>query len=329
MAAPSTIALNKPAIGILCIVAAMVSISINDVLIKEMSGDYPLHQMVFARSLIGIVFSLAMVQLEGGFAILRTDRPGLHLVRGLLVVTANMTFFAAFAVMPLAEATALFYVAPLFITLLSIPLLGERVGARRLSAVAIGFCGVLLMMRPGEAPSEAAPDRLVLLLPIVAALAYALMQILTRRLGIASKASAMAVYVQATFIVVSFGFWAAAGDGRYAAGLDNESLIFLLRAWEWPAPEDRWLFLALGANSAVIGYTLAQAYRSADAATVAPFEYVALPLAVFWGWIVFGELPDGWASGGIALIMGAGLYVYVRERMRQRPVASQRGARRW
>ncbi len=325
----SATALNRPSLGILCIVVAMISISVNDMLMKQLSGDYPLHQMVFARSIIGIVFSLLLVQLEGGFRILRTDRPGLHLLRGLLLVTANMTFFAAFAVLPLAEATALFYVAPLLITLLSIPLLGEKVGARRLLAVAIGFCGVVLMLRPGVERPEASPERLVLFLPIVAALAYALVQILTRRLGITAKASAMAVYIQLTFIVVSSCFWLAAGDGRHAVGVEDPSLQFLLRAWRWPLEGDAILFFALGANSAVIGYSISQAYRSADAATVAPFEYVALPLALFWGWLVFGELPDTWASGGIALIMGAGLYVYIRERVRQRPIASQRGARRW
>lgn len=329
MVDPSATALNRPGLGILCIVVAMVSISINDMLMKALSGDYALHQMVFVRSVIGISFSLLLVQFEGGFRILRTDRPGLHLLRGLLLVTANMTFFAAFAVLPLAEATALFFVAPLFITLLAIPFLGERVGHRRLIAVAIGFGGVMLMLRPGTEQQAATPERLVMLLPIVAALAYALTQILTRRLGIASKASAMAVYIQLIFIVVSATFWAVAGDGRYAAGVENESLRFLLRAWRWPDEGDIPLFIGLGLNSAIIGYAISQAYRSADAATVAPFEYIALPLAVFWGWTVFGEIPDAWASAGIALIMGAGLYVYLREKLRRRPLASDRRARRW
>lgn len=329
MVDPTATALNKPSVGILCILVAMVSISVNDVLMKALSGDYPLHQMVFVRSVIGISFSLLLVQLEGGFRILRTDRPGLHLLRGLLLVTANMTFFTAFAVLPLAEATALFYVAPLFITLLAIPFLGESVGHRRLIAVAIGFGGVLLMLRPGSEQTAVTADRLVMLLPIVAALAYALTQILTRRLGITSKASAMAVYIQLIFIVVSATFWAVAGDGRYVSGVENESLRFLLRAWRWPEEGDIPLFIGLGVNSAIIGYAISQAYRSADAATVAPFEYIALPLAVFWGWMVFGEIPDGWASGGIALIMGAGLYVYLREKLRRRPLASARRARRW
>jgi len=329
MSAPTAQAESNPRLGIAFILIAMISISINDMLIKQLSGDYPLHEMVFVRSAIGIVFSLILVQLEGGFAILRTDRPWLHLLRGALVVVANMMFFTALAVMPLANATALFFVAPLFITVLSIPLLGEPVGARRIGAVIVGFGGIVLMLRPWEEVQAFAPGRLTLLLPVLAALCYALMQIMTRRLGVRSKASALAVYIQGTFLMVSAGFWIVAGDGRFAAGLENESLLFLLRAWRWPAPEDRLLFFALGANSAIIGYAISQAYRVGAAATIAPFEYVALPMAILWGWLIWGDLPGPQVAAGIVLIVGAGLFVFFRERQRNRPVASRRPTRRW
>ena len=111
------------------ILIGMVTISANDALIKQLSGGYPLHQMVFVRSAIGIWFSLVLVWFEGGFSILRTRHWGFHLFRGLALVVANISFFTALAVMPLGEATALFFVAPLMITLLSVPLLGERGGS--------------------------------------------------------------------------------------------------------------------------------------------------------------------------------------------------------
>ena len=327
-------AASDPRKGIAFILLGMLCISVNDVLIKRLSGDYPLHEMIFARSAIGLAVSLAILQFEGGFRQLRTARPFLHLLRGLLVVMANMTYFTALAVLPLAEATALFFVAPLFITVLSVPLLGERVGPFRMAAVVVGFGGVLLMLRPaggaggaGEADG-AGVERLTLLLPIVSALFYACFQILTRRLGAASKASAMAVYIQCTFIAVSLAFFLAAGHGRFAEGVENESLRFLLRAWYWPATEDLWLFLALGLVSGFVGYCLSQAYRSAEAAVVAPFEYVALPLAIFWGWSIFGHLPGPWVTAGIALIVGAGLTVFLRERRRGRS-AARRPLRRW
>jgi S-adenosylmethionine uptake transporter len=154
----------------------------------------------------------------------------------------------------------------------------------------------------------------------VGATAYALNQLMTRMLGVASKASAMAVYIQAAFIAVSLLFWLFVGDGRYTEGLTDESLIFLLRAWVWPEGTDVYLFLGLGLNSAIVGYTLAASYRMADAATIAPFEYIGLPLAIFWGWIIWGDLPDLVSSAGIALILGSGLFVFLREQHKKRGV---------
>ena len=319
---------DRPGLAVIFIVVAMACISINDMLIKLLSGDYPLHQMVFLRSAIGIIFSLIMLKLEGGLTLLRTDKIGLHLLRGLCIVGANMAFFAAIAVIPLADATALFFVAPLFITLLAIPFLGERVGVRRLGAVAFGFLGVLIMLRPGGISPETTPNWTILLLPVAGAFGYACMQILTRRLGVATKASAMAVYLQSTFIAVSLLFWAIAGDGRFAEGLENKSAIFLLRAWTMPSNEDWLFFLILGGVAAVIGYTLSQAYRLADAATLAPFEYTALPLSIFWGWIIFGHFPDRWVLSGIAMIAASGIYVFIREKKKSTPVAGGRPVRR-
>ncbi len=314
--------------GVGFILLGMLCVSANDVMIKQLSGDYPLHELMFVRSGLALMFTLIVVQYEGGLRILRTDKPLLHALRGMLVVLANLFYFAALAALPLAEATALWFVAPLFITLLSVPFLGERVGPWRIGAVCVGFLGVLLMLRPAGGAGGAAPDRVILLLPVFAAFCYACMQMLTRRLGVTAMASAMAVYIHTSFILVSLVFFVVAGDGRYAAGVEDQSLRFVLRAWVWPAPEDRLLFLAVGAVSAVVGYALSQAYRSAEAAVVAPFEYSALPLAMIWGWVVFGYLPGPWVVGGIALIVGSGLTVFVRERRRARPVAS-RLPRRW
>jgi len=315
-----SIATSRPTAGIVFVLLGVLAISINDMLVKQLSGGYPLHQIVFLRSAIGLGFMLVLVQAEGGWRILRTRQPGLQVIRGLMVVVSNMSFFAALAVLPLADTTALFFVAPLFITLLSIPVLGEKVGPLRIGAVVFGFLGVLIMQRPWQSSEALQADRIVLLLPVLAALTYAGMQIMTRKLGTVSRASALAVYIQLTFIAVSGMFWLVAGDGRYA-GTGSASVEFLLRAWVWPAAGD-WKFLfGLGFLSAVVGYCLSQAYRLSDAATVAPFEYVGLPLAVLWGWLFWAELPDWEVWTGMAMIMAAGLFVFLREKQKARTVA--------
>ncbi|MEM8775336.1 MAG: DMT family transporter [Pseudomonadota bacterium] len=315
---------NRPLVGISFICAAMLAISVNDMLIKWLSGDYPLHQIVFTRSIIGIMISLIIVHFEGGWRILKTSQPGWHALRGILIVIANMTFFAALAVLPLGEATALFFVAPLIITLLSVPVLGEKLGPLRISAVLVGFLGVLIMTQPWSGSGARLAPLYIYLLPLIGAFTYAANQVLTRKLGVRSKASAMAVYIQMAFIIVSVGFFVVAGDGRYAEGLSDQSLIFLLRAWTLPEGTDVWLFLGLGAVSAVVGYTIAQAYRVANPATVAPFEYVGLPLAIFWGWVFFADLPSGIVLLGIALIFGSGLFVFLREHQKNKRLVSSK-----
>ncbi len=316
--------LQNPTVGIAFILIGVGTISVNDMLIKLLSGGYPLHQIVFTRSLIGIGFGLALVQMEGGWRILKTDQPGLHLIRCLVIVAANLTFFTALAAIPLAEATAVFFVAPLLVTLLGIPILGEKVGPARVIAVIVGFVGVVIMTRPWESGGTREISLLMYLLPVVAAFCYALNNVLTRFLGASSKASAMAVYIQAIFILVSLLFWSMAGDGRFAQGVENESLFFLLRAWIRPDGGDIWLFVALGLNSAVVGYCLGQAYRMANAATIAPFEYVGLPLAIFWGWMIWDDLPNLPVMIGIMLILGSGLFVFLREQQKGRNTVARK-----
>ncbi len=304
--------------GVLCILGAMLALSLQDMVIKWISGAYPLHEIVLGRAVVALALTFGFVHLEGGLAVLRTRRLPLHLARGVLIVVANMSFFAALASMQLAEAVAVFFVAPLFITALSVPLLGEHVGPRRWLAVVIGMGGVVLMLRPGGGVIE-----LAALLPVVGALAYALMQMGTRRLGFTDKASAMSFYVQLSFIAASGAIGLAVGDGRFA-GSGHPSVEFLLRAWVWPSPGDASLIVLTGVLNAAGGYLLAQAYRVAEPSFVAPFEYTALPLAVLWGLLVFGDLPDGIATAGIVLIAGSGLYVFYRETVRGRPIAAQR-----
>ena len=300
-------------IGIACVVGAASTFATQDMAVKWLSGDYPLHQIIFVRAVVALALILALlVPLEGGYANLRSRRLPLHLLRGLAVVISNMAFFTGLATLSLGEATAIFFVAPLFITALSVWLLKEQVGPRRWLAVAVGLVGVMIMLRPGGDSF-----RWAALLPMTAALAYAFLQIFTRKLGMVEKASSMAFYIQVTFLAVSSVIGLAFGDGRLADAGSPE-IDFLFRAWVWPSAADALAMLAIGTLSAAGGYLISQGYRLSEAALVAPFEYVAIPLAVFWSVLLWGHWPDAQSWLGIALIGSAGLYVFYRETVRGR-----------
>jgi len=213
------------------------------------------------------------------------------------------------ATISLSEATAIFFVAPLFITALSVIFLGEQVGIRRWIAVTVGLLGVIIMLRPGTATFHYAA-----LLPLFSAFAYACMQILTRKLGLKERASTLAFYIQLMFVITSSAFGLLFGHGKYA-NPDNPSLDFLFRAWTMPTYKDTLLMLGVGLASGVGGYLIGQAYRRSQAATIAPFEYIALVLAIIWGITFWGEWPDAFEWLGITMILGSGLFVFWREVM--------------
>jgi len=294
-------------LGIACVVAAITLFVLQDAVIKWLSGDYPLHEIVLVRAASAIAVTLFMMRLEGGVHLLRTRRLGLLLARSGLLVLANCALYMALASMTIAEATAIFFIAPLLITALSALMLHDTVGPRRWAAVCVGLAGVIVMLRPGEGVLQ-----WVALLPIAAAAAYSFMQIITRRVGTTERASTIAFYSQAGFVVASVIIGLVAGDGRFAPE-DDASLAFLLRAWTVPSMRDAGLFLGIGVVNGIGGYLMSQAYRISKPATIAPFEYVALPMAVLWGVVFFGDWPDLITYTGMALICGSGLYVLHRE----------------
>ena len=298
--------------GILLALGGSLLLSVNDMAVKALSGGYPLHEVVLIRAgigMIGVLGALALTRgLRGVGAAVRTGRPGLHAARVACVLLSNVLYFLGLAALPLADGVAIFFVAPLLITALSVPLLGERVGWRRWGAVAAGLLGVVVMMRPGLALRPEA------LLVLASALFYALMHVLTRAMGATESAVSMAFWTQGGFIALSVAMGVTLGDGRL--GGEGAALDFLLRAWAWPAARDWPAFLVLGVTVTGGGLMLAQAYRTCPPALIAPFEYVAMPMAVLWGVVAFGTWPDAVAWAGIALIGGAGLYAGWRETRR-------------
>ncbi|PVA09877.1 EamA family transporter [Pelagivirga sediminicola] len=300
--------------GAVCALSAILCFSFVDLGIKLLSEGYALHQVVFLRSLVSLTFFLAVIlPLGGGWSVLRTRRPGAHLLRGAFIVCANVCLFLGLAALPIADAVAIFFVSPLAIAVMSVIFLGETVGPRRWAAIVLGLVGVLLIVQPGTEAFQAAS-----LLPAISALLYGAMHMVTRRVRTTESATTMTFYVIITFLVSSAIIGLFIGDGRYEGG-PHPALEFLLRAWAPVTRADMWIILMLGVAGVMGSWLISQAYRLSEAAFAAPFEYAAMPISIFWGVAFFDTWPQLNAWAGIVLIVGSGLYMLWRESAAGRP----------
>ena len=243
----------------------ILGISINDTIIKFLSDAYALHQLVFIRAIIGLLIIVPPILVRQGVVALRTTRPGIHALRGLLIVLANLTFFAGLASLPLAEASAVIFVSPVLITIFSHYFLGEQIGVWRWSAVVIGLIGMICVVQPFGARPE-----LAFLWPLAAAVCYAGFTVTTRFLGRTEGIASLAIYSTGSFLVVSVAMGLLVGDGSFA-NTGNPNLEFLLRAWRWPDSANLGQIAAIGVLSAVIAVAMSAAYRAGEASFLAPF----------------------------------------------------------
>ena len=313
LAAPAPRPSNLP--GILFALGGTVVLSANDLAIKALSDTYALHQVILIRAVIGMALVLAVIWISRtGFRQLITRRPGAHLFRVGIVMVSNVTYFVGLSLMPLADAVATAFVAPLFVTLMSAVILGEKVGPRRWAAVAVGMAGVIIMTRPGAGMIQPAA-----ILVLISAFCYAGSHMMTRRMRETESAMTLSLYVQVGFLIVSAAMGLFAGDGHLAQP-PGSTWEFLFRPWLLPPVADWWVFGTTGMAVGIGGLMVSQAYRLNEAALVAPFEYIGMPMAIFWGLVVFGSWPDRQAWAGIALICGAGLYTLWRETRRRKDV---------
>ena len=299
---------HDSSLGILCLCAGLGLFSVQDLILKLLSGSYPLSQAMVFRSLTALPLLLLLAAFDGGVRTLFTPGTRAMIGRGLVMFVAYAAYYLALPALPLASAVALYFSAPLFITLLSVPMLGETVGWRRLSAVLAGFGGVLIILRPGAGVFEIAA-----LLPVLSGLCYGLSMIFARKLGQTESAPAMAFWGNLVFLVIATAM--ALGFGGTTAPDLHPSLAFLMRGWVWPTPLDATLMAGCGVIAALGLTLLTQAYRIADANAVTPFEYSAMLWGILWGWAFFAEWPDALAWTGIAIIVAAGLFVLWRERV--------------
>ena len=290
--------------------------AIQDVIIKEMSGGYPVHQIMAIRGTVAIPILLLLIHFSGGLGVLRRHRPALHLLRGALMLIAFMCFYVALAGISLTTATALFFTAPFFITLLSIPLLGEQVGVRRFASIGVGFIGVLIVLRP-----DGASFSLYNLLPILAAFFYSSCQLMVRIAKMTEPPAVMSLYASVAFVVLGSlsGFILSTIEAAPGADVSTQ---FLLRAWAMPGAFDLMLLTLTGLTSALGFMFSSSAYQREQASRIAPFEYIMIVWVSVLAYLVWSELPDAMTLLGVALIVGSGIYVIRREgRAEEKPIA--------
>jgi drug/metabolite transporter (DMT)-like permease len=289
---------DRPFRGIALVLASTVFLGASDVTAKYLSATLPSIEIAWIRFL---VFALIMVpaMLPGSplFA-LRTGRPGLQVMRGVALLLSSLFFISGLRFLPIAEASATGFVAPLFVTALSIVFLGESVGVRRWLATAVGLIGVLIILRPGSSAFHPAA-----FFPIVSALAWACTLIMTRIMSGREHAITIMTYSSIVGVCV----------------------LSALVPFVWVAPS--WhdiLFGALiGVASTAGQWIVVLAFRYADASVLAPFSYTQLVWVSLLGFVVFGEVPDVWTVTGAAFIVASGLYTAHRERIRRSQLSAE------
>jgi len=273
-----------------------------DLVIKFVAGAYPVHEVILIRCLASLPFLAPLIARSGGLRTILSPRAKFLALRGLVLLGAYTAYYLAFPVMKLADILALYASVPLFIAALARPLLGERIGVRGWASVGIGFLGALVMVQPGTgvfAPTS--------LLPVAAALCYALSAVLARKFAPTETAPAMAFYQTVVFIAAALLFALLIGWARPVAP-ENRALAFLLRGWATPSWRDLALMALCGPVSAAGMTLLSQAYRIARQANqIAAFEYTGLLWASFYGYTIWGEVPGAASFLGAALIVGGGL----------------------
>lgn len=277
----------RTGIGIALMVAAIVLFTLMDAVVKGLVDRVPVNQIVFAR-FAGQLVIVVLVLNAGLPARVRTHHPWLHLFRALTQLAAGGLFFLSLLHIGLAEATALSDINPILITLGAAVFLGEKLGPRRILGIAAAFAGALIILRPGLGVFTPWA-----VLPLLGACAYAANALVTRAIG-PRESPWPAMFWGAAICTALTGLTLPLSHAPVGSG-------------------DLWRLVAIGCLGSAAQLCIIRSFSLAEASAVAPVAYCGIVLAAFWGWLFFGDLPDGWTVFGAVVIVGSGLYVWRRE----------------
>lgn len=284
MSTPNTslTATSQPFKGMMLVVTATLLFASHDVLSKYLSGFYPVMLVIWVRYLVHTVFMMGIFLPQSGLRILRTRRPLQQALRALCLLGTSMLFITGLQYIPLAEATAVNFLAPLLVTAMSVPLLKERVSTGQWIAVLVGFSGVLVIVHPGGELFTPA-----ILLPFGSALCFSFYQLLTRKVAEVDSPT----------------------TSNFFAGIFNTLVMSAIVPfyWQWPTGWHGVLMLALGGCGMGAHLFLTQAFRHAPPAMLAPFGYCQIIFAGMYGYLIFNHTPGLTTLIGIAVICASGI----------------------
>ena len=287
-------------IGIACLCAGSLIFSLQDSAIKAISGGNAVTLAIVLRAAVSIPILAAITYFHGGLRQIADKQWPRLTMRGAILLVSYTSYFMAFPALPLAQAVALYLTAPLFVTLLAVPILHERVNWKSWAAVSLGLVGVFIILQPGTDLFNPAA-----LLSLIAGAAYALAQVLARKYGADTSASVMSFYQNSVYLILASAVAALITlIGLKPPG--HPSLDFLFRAWAWPTQHDAMLMAGCGVIAALGSTLLTNAYRVGKASVVTPFEYVGMIWASTFGFLFFGEVPRATTLMGMGLIALAG-----------------------
>ncbi len=275
-------------VGLMCGAGAMFCYAVLETVSKLLVEGYHPTQILLLRCFAGIGLGVILARSRGGWKVLQTQQPKVQVLRAAAGSISMLLAIYAYAAMPLADAVAIVYSAPIAVTILVVPMLGEKIGWHRGAAVLLGFVGVALVAQPGGQGVSAYTG-----LALLAMLLYALSNVLTRKAGNTDRGITTFWYTQFAFLILTapLQFW----------------------VWRWPDLEAWMLMIGFALGGALAQYLLTQAYSLAPASLVAPMDYTTIIWASLFGLLVFGTMPNALGWAGISLIVAAGLYIALRE----------------
>jgi S-adenosylmethionine uptake transporter len=283
--------------GIALMLLGVLFFAINDTLGKWLVGAYSVGQLLLVRSIAGLCVMAPFDRRIGPAPFLRPPRPGLQLLRVAFSTLETSLFFWALTELPLAEVMTYYMAGPIYVTALSPFLLGERVGWRRWTAVGIGFCGVVLALHPSPGSLSFGA-----VCALVGSFSYACFMVATRKLA-GTRGEVLMTY-------------------QLAAALAFGAVLVAVQGWTPPGAVDLVLMLFLGVGSLVGNLCVNQSLRVAPASVVVPYQYTLILWGMLFGYLFFGEVMGPLTLAGAAIIIGAGLFIFLREQqLRRRPPA--------